>query len=60
MGGARSDGLPLTSGGLAVDKIVCFTDFDIDAREWRRFFEESAKPPRSDKPRYDYDCGTSL
>jgi hypothetical protein len=31
--------LPLSSDGAAVDKIVCYTDFDIDGAEWRRFFE---------------------
>ncbi|HBC06128.1 MAG TPA: hypothetical protein DC046_00920 [Rhodospirillaceae bacterium] len=40
---APSIRLPLSSDGETVDKIVCYTDFDIDAREWRRFFEESAE-----------------
>ena len=34
--------LPLSSDGAAVDKIVCYTDFDTDAEEWRRFFERRA------------------
>lgn len=37
---APSIRLPLSSDGETVDKIVCYTDFDIDAHEWRRFFEE--------------------
>ena len=39
---APSIRLPLSSDGETVDKIVCYTDFDIDAHEWRRFFEERA------------------
>ena len=34
--------LPLSSDGAAVDKIICYTDFDTDAEAWRRFFERRA------------------
>lgn len=43
---APSIRLPLSSDGRAVDKIVCYTDFDIDAQAWRRFFEKSAESTR--------------
>lgn len=36
---APSVRLPLSSDGETVDKIVCYTDFDTDGVEWRRFFE---------------------
>ena len=43
---APSIRLPLSSDGRAVDKIVCYTDFDIDAQAWRRFFETNAEGAR--------------
>lgn len=39
---APSIRLPLSSDGETVDKIVCYTDFDTDGVEWRRFFEHGS------------------
>ncbi|MAN78985.1 MAG: hypothetical protein CMM77_00820 [Rhodospirillaceae bacterium] len=39
---APSIRLPLSSDDETVDKIVCYTDFDIKAADWRRFYEERA------------------
>ena len=47
--------LPLSSDGKTVDKIVCYTDFNTDGIEWRRFFEARSQDGAAAK---SFDYGT--